>query len=107
IEHVMPQTIDEEDENGKAWVDALGQAWRKVQGAWLHTPGNLTLVGYPYNIEMQNRPFEDKKSVLSESKVYLNRHFADPGLATWDETHIKERGERLAEVAARVWMGPL
>jgi hypothetical protein len=52
IEHVMPQTIDDAEDDGRAWVAALGADWRPLHAEWLHTPGNLTLVGADYNSEM-------------------------------------------------------
>jgi len=107
IEHVMPQTIVESDEDGAKWVAALGADWKRVKGEWEATPGNLTLVGYDYNIQMQNKPFEEKQPVLAASKVYMNRHFADPLLKNWNEDAIKKRARGLAELAARVWIAPL
>jgi uncharacterized protein with ParB-like and HNH nuclease domain len=106
IEHVMPQTIEGDDSDGRAWMDALGEEWQRVHGAWLHTPGNLTLVGYDYNIAMKKKPFEDKKPVLSGSAVYLNRYFSDPGLQTWNEEAMIRRARMLAESACKIWMGP-
>jgi hypothetical protein len=83
IEHVMPQTIGD-DADGQRWQAALGEGWREVHAEWLHTPGNLTLVGSDYNTSMQNKPFADKRPVLAASRVYLNKHFSRPGLADWD-----------------------
>jgi hypothetical protein len=101
----MPQSITE-DADGKAWQADLGERWRQVHERWLHTPGNLTLVGKDYNIAMQKKPFAAKKPVLAASKVYLNAHFAEPTLAGWSEEAIRARGRQLAELAAKVWLGP-
>jgi uncharacterized protein with ParB-like and HNH nuclease domain len=106
IEHVMPQTIVESDEDGAKWVAALGADWKRVKGEWEATPGNLTLVGYDYNIQMQNKPFDEKQPVLAASKVYMNRHFGDPNLKVWDEESIKDRAKALARLAVTVWPGP-
>jgi uncharacterized protein with ParB-like and HNH nuclease domain len=106
IEHVLPQSVTD-DADGKAWKAALGPDWDKVHAEWLHTPGNLTLVGSDYNIAMEKKPFEAKKPVLAASKVYLNQHFANPELKTWDRDAIMARGMRLAQAAAKVWAGPL
>lgn len=103
IEHVMPQTIDEGDDDGKAWVQALGEAWRPVHAEWLHTPGNLTLVGADYNSEMSNRSFAIKKPVLAASKVYLNKHFAPSALSDWAREQIEARAHQLADLALLVW----
>jgi hypothetical protein len=106
IEHVMPQTIVESDEDGAKWVAALGADWKRVKGEWEATPGNLTLVGYDYNIQMQNKGFDEKQPVLAASKVYMNRHFGSPHLTTWNEEGIKERAKVLSKLAATVWPAP-
>ncbi len=107
IEHVMPQTI-RDDPDGRAWMAALGDRWSEIHAKWLHTPGNLTLVGSDYNSKMKNSSFQDKKPLLAGiSRVYLNMYFSDhPNLNEWNETTIVERGLHLAQLATQVWMGP-
>jgi hypothetical protein len=69
IEHVMPQTIND-DPDGQEWRAALGSDWKRVHDMWLHTIGNLTLVGHDYNILMKNRPYPVKKcELVGKSKV--------------------------------------
>ena len=105
IEHILPQSVTD-DADGKAWQAALGDGWRQVHELWVHTPGNLTLVGSDYNIAMQKKAFAAKKPLLMASRVYLNKHFAEPSLATWTEETIKARGLQLGSSTARVWAGP-
>jgi uncharacterized protein DUF1524 len=72
---------------------------------WLHTIGNLTLVGYDHNILMKNKPFPVKKAELvGRSKVYLNEYFEK--LDQWDETQINDRGTFLAALLVPIWIGP-
>ena len=106
IEHVMPQTIDDAEDDGRAWIAALGAEWRPVHAEWLHTPGNLTLVGADYNSEMSNRAFEIKKPVLAASKVYLNQHFKTDPLKAWSQGEIEGRAKLLADLAIKVWPAP-
>lgn len=103
IEHVMPQTIDDGDDDGREWIAGLGPEWQPVHAQWLHTPGNLTLVGADYNRSMSNRAFEIKRPVLAASKVYLNQHFDSDTLKTWSQEAIEARGKLLAELAIEVW----
>jgi hypothetical protein len=103
IEHVMPQTVDDGEDDGRSWIAALGEPWRPVHAEWLHTPGNLTLVGADYNSEMSNRAFEIKKPVLAKSKVYLNQHFKADSLKTWSRQQIEDRAKQLAELAIKIW----
>lgn len=104
VEHVMPQTI-EDDADGEAWMEMLGDDWRAVHASWLHTPGNLTLVGHDYNSSMSNRAFATKKPVLGSSKVYLNKHFQTEELVKWNAEAIRQRGKTLAKRASSLWPG--
>lgn len=101
IEHILPQ-----NENlSPAWKEALGPDWQRIQQTWLHTIGNLTLSGY--NSEYSDRPFVEKRDMVGgfrESPFRLN---AGLGLIdVWNETTIRERAERLAEKAERIWVSP-
>lgn len=106
IEHVAPQTVTPGDPDGESWMAALGADWKKCHAEWLHTPGNLTLVGGDYNREMSNKAFGTKKPKLAGSKVYLNQHFHDVALEVWNREAIISRGTQLAEKAAALWAGP-
>ncbi|MBE7462368.1 MAG: DUF262 domain-containing protein [Planctomycetes bacterium] len=106
IEHIMPQTIHPGDEDGDAWIEALGDNWQIEHLKWLHTPGNLTLVGSDYNIEMRNGAFSDKRRLLTNSKVYLNQYFSGQEVADWNVGQIKKRCEYLSRVAVKIWPGP-
>lgn len=101
IEHVMPQTIGH-GKSGKAWQAMLGERWPDVHEALLHTLGNLTLSGY--NTPLGNKPYEEKRDILSKSKLSLNAWFAS--VKTWDEAAIRERGQCLAQRACQIWPRP-
>src|SRR5690606_5405506 len=101
IEHILPQ-----NENlSPKWREALGPEWQRVQEAWLHTLGNLTLTGY--NAEYSDRPFDEKRDMpggFKESPLRLNEGLG--ALTVWDEAAIQARAHRLAEQAAGVWAAP-
>lgn len=101
VEHILPQ-----NENlSEKWRQALGPTWRTVQETWLHTLGNLTLTGY--NAEYSDRPFEEKRDMnggLRESPLRVNQGLGQ--LETWDESAIRQRADRLAEDAVRIWCAP-
>lgn len=96
VEHVMPQTLS------PAWIEDLGDEPERVHADWLHTPGNLTLSAY--NQEVGNQPFEVKRARFSSSNVGLTREVAES--AQWTEQEIAERGQRMANEAAGLWIGP-
>ena len=101
IEHVMPQTIDD-NEWGDEWKAMLGDEWERIHDQWLHALGNLTLSGY--NPELSNRPFDEKRELLMESHVELNGYFEE--CDNWTEKTIRERNQELAERLASIWRVP-
>jgi uncharacterized protein with ParB-like and HNH nuclease domain/predicted transport protein len=101
IEHILPQN----PELPKAWRQALGEDWQRVQQQWLHTLGNLTLTGY--NAEYGDRPFADKRDMaggFKESPLKLNAGLGQ--LGAWGEGAIQARARRLADLALTVWSAP-
>ncbi len=101
IEHVMPQTISN-NAPGKNWKAMLGPQWEDVHARLLHTLGNLSLTGY--NPDLSNSSFSDKKELLAQSHLELNRHFAN--LSEWNEPAIKARASALTEEILRLWPRP-
>ena len=101
IEHIMPQNSNLRDE----WKTMLGDNWKEVQKNYLHTIGNLTLTAY--NSEMSDKPFMvkmDMKGGFKESGLRLNAYVVK--LTEWNEQHIKERAQILAEKAEQIWEYP-
>lgn len=105
IEHIMPQ-----NENlSVKWRDALGEDWQRIQQTWLHTLGNLTLTAY--NSDFSDRAFEEKRDMpgapekgLKQSPLKLNQGLGT--LETWNESAIKDRTSKLADLAVTVWLAP-
>jgi predicted transport protein len=101
IEHILPQN----PELPRAWRQALGEDWQRIQQQWLHTLGNLTLTGY--NAEYSDRPFAEKRDMpggFKESPLKLNAGLGQ--LENWNEATIQERARRLADQALTVWVAP-
>ena len=96
VEHVMPRVLTDE------WRKALGTDADTLHERLLHTPGNLTLTGY--NPELSNRPFQEKRALLAESNIAMNKEIAEE--IEWGEEQIRARAERLAERAIEIWPGP-
>jgi hypothetical protein len=96
IEHVMPQ------EPSSEWKQMLGERWADVHDRLLHTFGNLTLTAY--NPELSNLGLEQKKQHLSISHIELNRWICQQ--PAWDEVTMEARAAMLADIAAKIWLGP-
>jgi len=104
IEHVLPQGLTPE------WTAALqpdatrfGVATRELHRLVVHTLGNLTLTGK--NGPLSNRPFSDKRRILNESALVMNRRIAER--EEWNSTEIERRGRELAERVFQIWPGPV
>lgn len=93
IEHIMPQTITDE------WKLGLGENWEETYELYLHTIGNLTLTGY--NPELSRKIFEEKKKLLLDSHLELNKYFLDT--EKWNREDIEKRSEKLAHIALEIW----
>lgn len=101
IEHIMPQNPNLSPE----WRTALGEDWQRIQEIYLHTLGNLTLTGY--NSEYSDRTFAEKRNMkggFAQSPLLLNEDLRT--LSTWNEDAIRQRAERLANLAVSVWTAP-
>jgi uncharacterized protein with ParB-like and HNH nuclease domain/predicted transport protein len=101
IEHILPQN----EKLSAGWKATLGPEWERIQKAWLHTIGNLTLTGY--NSEYNDHAFCDKRDMhggFKESPLKLNQGLGQ--LDKWNEETIKARADRLADMALQVWAAP-
>lgn len=96
IEHVMPQTLNEE------WEQLLGEKAASTYDAYLHTIGNLTLTGS--NSDLGNESLLEKKKIYSQSNFALNKELAES--IVWNEFTIKQRAQKLGKVAVEIWKHP-
>ncbi|SES92703.1 Uncharacterized conserved protein, contains ParB-like and HNH nuclease domains [[Clostridium] aminophilum] len=98
IEHIMPQNKN----ISKAWQDMLGDDWEYVKDKYLHTLGNLSLTGY--NSELGDKPFEEKKKLISEEKTKVVILFEDVlNKPEWNQKTIEERADRLASIISELY----
>ena len=101
IEHIMPQNPSLSEQ----WRSDLGEDWERVHNSWLHTLGNLTLTGY--NSEYSDRSFAEKRDMeggFKDSPLKLNEGLGNT--EKWDENTIISRGQRLSDLALKVWPFP-
>jgi len=106
IEHIMPQNQNLSNK----WREDLGNDWKRIQQSWLHTLGNLTLTAY--NSDFSDRTFNEKRDMpgapikgLKQSPLKLNEGLGS--LEKWDESAIKTRANKLADLALKVWTAPM
>lgn len=96
IEHVMPQTLD-------------AQKWPNITQSehieWINTIGNLTPMNMKDNPAASNESFDKKKKFLSTSAWFLTKEVVES--EDWGINEIKQRAEKLAKDAVKIWQGPL
>ncbi len=101
IEHIMPQN----EKLSLKWRKELGENWKEVQQAYLHTIGNLTLT--LYNSELSDRSFIEKRDMkggFRDSKLSLNKDLSN--IENWNENTIQKRANKLIKIASEIWEFP-
>jgi len=114
VEHVLPQKwqtfwpLPNEQTAPADLVSGVDEASRlfiERRQAAVHTLGNLTLLTPPGNALASNASFTEKQPRLVESLLKMNTAIAES--QAWNEAEIEARGERLADLATRLWPAPL
>jgi hypothetical protein len=100
IEHVMPQKLN------NVWLSELGPEAQAIHAKYLHTIGNLTLT--PYNSELGNMSFANKKSALvkglNQTKIAMTQPILN--FEKWTEEEILLRASQMVSLVLRVWEAP-
>lgn len=100
IEHIMPQSINED------WKKALGENWELTHTKYKDTIGNLTLTAY--NSDYSNLPFIKKRDMPDKGFIYskldLNKYLKV--CDEWNEELIKNRAIELYKIAEQIWWLP-
>lgn len=100
IEHVMPQTLTE------YWKNVINdENYMQLHAEYLNTIGNLAPMNLSDNIINSNDDFSNKKVGLSKSSWAITREIAE--YPEWNINTIKDRAEKLSEMATTIWGRPL
>lgn len=104
VEHIMPQQWEHHwplsPQPGETPEEF--DARKQRRNSLVHTIGNLALLTQSLNPTVSNGSFETKKEkILRHSAINLNRFLYE--LDRWDEEGIMARGQRLCDVAMRIW----
>ena len=100
IEHLLPQAWQ------AYWPLPAGKADAKEQReALVHTIGNLTLLTGSLNPDISDSAWSKKRPKIRKySLLALNHYFDD--VLEWDEQTIRDRSDKLFEVAQKLWPRP-
>lgn len=92
LEHILPQNPEAGD-----W----DQFTEDEQRSWMYRIGNMALLQKGPNGRIGNRPWSDKKPVLSSSDLSLTQQAGDED--DWTKEAIDSRQSYLASLAIRTW----
>ena len=102
IEHVLPQTSGPEtwplaSDSDEDAIDKRKDITRRL--------GNLTLVEHGLNSKLSNRPWVEKRPILTEEdNLYINKELLNHAPQDhWGEEEINSRGQRLADYILEIW----
>jgi uncharacterized protein with ParB-like and HNH nuclease domain len=98
IEHIAPQTM----KDPSLW-DGFAELDSDEQRECITSIGNLTLLEKKPNIKASNNSFEVKKEFYAESSTEMLMTNELSKYEKWGVEEIKERGERLAKMAVKIW----
>jgi len=100
IEHIAPQSWKAHWREALGFDDSEDDAGR-ISGL-VHRIGNLTIVSY--NSELSNSPWSEKKKLLEQDNLELNRRLLDDMKGeVWNEDEINRRSIQLASYVSRIW----
>ena len=93
LEHVLPNRASDKD-----WGKNFTVEERKD---YLHRIGNLALLQKGPNGRLGNKPFKDKKPILTQSAFTLTAEIGKE--SDWTKDSIKARQSRMAKLVTKVW----
>ena len=100
IEHVLPQTVDEDTEWAVLWPD------EQEREKWVHRIANIVPLNRRRNSQAQNYDFDKKKSVYFTGKKGVSSYVLTTqvlSIRKWTPEHLANRQAELLEVLQKNW----
>lgn len=101
IEHIIPQSISEDNANGQIWQEYLGPNAIQNHKRNIWKIGNLTLLSGEINKEAQNSPWSVKRELYRRSTLDITRSLSD--LPDFKFQQVDMRSELIAESVVTNW----
>lgn len=107
VEHLMPQTINPKEKEGKWWIQNLGgeEQWKDIYNEYLHCIGNMVLVSRKLNSSLSNNIWEIKRQELSRRAMGKETQKVAK-LEKWSKKQIKARNDRFSNEISQIITGP-
>lgn len=107
IEHVLPQTINEDSQWYKVWFKDLNEAQQKeLHNKWIHRIANLVPLTKRKNSAAQNYDFGKKKDIYFKGKKGTSSYALTTQVLNskeWTEKVLKERQKEIMKVFSSEW----
>lgn len=107
LEHLMPQTIDDQTENGRWWIKNLGsKKYQQVHEKYKECIGNYALLTRKLNSSISNGAWPNKrKEIRTRAFDSITREVVD-NYSKWNEKSIQDRNDKLANEIKQYITGP-
>lgn len=93
VEHILPQTVKKDEDDGKYWIKQFGSI--EECEVWRNRLGNLSLLGTGGQGKAKNKDFEYKKSVYKENTdMFSTKQLLD--YDHWNKENLIDRQKKMA-----------
>lgn len=100
VEHVLPQTVNENSYWSEAWPD------EELRANWLHKLGNLVILSRRKNSQAQNYDFDKKKEKYFSNQAGISSISLTTDVLNkkdWTPEVVRERQDELINVLKKGW----
>ena len=105
LEHLMPQTIAEDEDNGKWWIKNLGKNYEEIRENYTECVGNYGLLSRELNSDVSNGPWPAKREEILKNAIDETTVEAAKS-TTWKKENIEKRNNDLSKEIAKYITGP-
>lgn len=107
VEHIIPQkiTTNRSKHQFGDWLTYLGEDAQTLHRSYVGNIGNLTLFAGALNIKASNNPYHSKCSEYRDSSLKITNSLPED-FSDFQFPQVKERANRLAQKALKIWPIP-
>ena len=104
IDHIMPQSWKPNWPLPKRTTNV--EATELARNRAVGFIGNLTIITKSLNSTIRNKSWNEKRDLLKDSTLIMNRRLIENAPENWDEEAIKERSILMADLTTKIWPSP-
>ena len=108
VEHLMPQTINPKENDGKWWINNLGglEKWKDTYDEYINSIGNMVLLSRKLNASISNGTWDVKKEAIKEKAMDKSARKVATKYSKWTKSQMKSRNNSFSKEICRVITGP-